>query len=92
MRTKYRVKVRRSGHFVWRWDCEACGSGQSSGSTTRPRKRVLAWAHVHAATCEALRRLNWAAACPSCCKLYGGVIAPVCPACQGYGWIKETSA
>ena len=87
MRTKYRVKVRKAGTSVWRWDCPACGRWEASSSIRKARRRVYRWAAMHAATCTNLHWLNWAAACPSC-KAYGRV-AKACLVCLGRGYERE---
>ena len=81
------VKVRKTGRYVWRWDCPACGGWGESSSIRKARRGVYRWATHHAATCEALHWANWAAACPSC-RRYGRV-APACPVCLGRGHIVE---
>ena len=92
MRTKYRVKIAydRTRVYPWRFMCEGCGYTSLSTPSAAVAHDL---ATSHAARCEDLHWLNWQAACPSCCKTaYGGVIAPACPACQGYGWVKEAAA
>ena len=84
---RYAVKVRPVGRHVWRWDC-LCGAWQASSSVRDARKRVIRWAHAHAASCEALHRANWAAYCPECDRW--GRVAPACPLCLGEGWIPTT--
>ena len=84
MRTKYRVKVRRGRLSAW-WlfVCDSCVRWDYAVSQQEAHRLAT----NHAATCEALHRANWAAACPSC-KLYGR-IAKACPICLGYGFERE---
>ena len=58
----YAGKVRKTAPSVWRWDCPACGRGETSSSIRRARRRVYRWAVLHAAACSDLHWANWAAA------------------------------
>ena len=81
----FAVKVRKTGRYVWRWDCPACGRWEF-----KALRRAHREATHHAATCTDLHWANLAAACPSC-RRYGRV-APACPVCLGRGYIVEREA
>ena len=76
----YAVKVRPWGRY-WSCWCPGCETWSQFGTD---RLAASLSARRHAASCEALHRLNWGAACPSC-KLFGRV-AKACPVCLGKGF------
>ena len=79
------VRPHYSDGLRWYWRCGAPDCKMRHGSFFA--YPTPAEAHVaatnHAATCEALHRANWAAACPSCRRY--GLVAPACPVCLGRG-------
>lgn len=58
---RFVVKVRKTGRYVWRFDCPACGAWSSSSSVRKAMRRAYHRAVDHAATCEALHWANLAA-------------------------------
>lgn len=82
------VKVRKTGRYVWRADCPACGELEVVIGRNIVR-RLYRWAALHAATCADLHWANWDAACPNCKAC--GRVAPACLVCLGRGWIREAA-